>query len=207
MRLFLPLLFLVLQWAQGATPPLVTPAPNPNPGAPTAAELAAAQQIVDAITKTKPTPVSAAQTPNTPADPQPTGDFKYLPSLVVSAGGGTVLPGGKFGYWSVSQYLGSNTYATAATEYTFAHGQMSSCPVAGVTLVAYQFGNLSAGATGLGGGCITHDGTDPAGFMQAFISYRWRQSHWSAIFTATKPFVGPASDREIKITGGAQWAK
>lgn len=154
---------------------------------------------------------AAAQTPATskdlptlnPAIVNSNSGIAYLPKYVVSAGGGSIVPGsehGIFAYYSASVYIGQQTYATMANEYTMTKGTVQTCPVAGASKILYSYGPLSLGTTGLAGACSN----TPAGIIQGFGSYHFGKSAWSALVTATKPFTSGAS-QAVKISLGIQW--
>lgn len=62
------------------------------------------------------------------AAPAPVANLQYF----VTAGGGAVVPGhgGAFAYWSISRYLGQQTYATVASQYVIQKGIVVTCPLA-----------------------------------------------------------------------------
>ena len=134
------------------------------------------------------------------AVPVPASSITYLPKWVVTAGGGVNLPGnGKFAYWSASTYLGSQTYATAATEYTLVNKQVLTCGLAGISKPLYEFGPASIGLTGLGGGCTSTNGAAVAAASgQGFIHIRLGKSGWGVAITGMK-----TSGSAFKITLGA----
>lgn len=157
---------------------------------------AAAQPVAKTASIPAPTIAAAA------APALPTSNITYLPQYLVNAGAGATIPGsGRFAFWSVSTYLGQQTYATAATEYTISKGQVSTCALAGVSKVMYQYGALSIGLTGLGGGCTNPSGSSPAASAQGFASLHFGKSSWSAVITGMK-----TSGEEFKLTLSPQKA-
>ena len=130
------------------------------------------------------------------------------PQIFYSAGGGALTHGhgGTFAYWSVSKYLGQNTYASVINEYTVSAGQVLTCPLAGVSHVAAQFGPVSVGLTGAGGGCSgDKGGAAGAATAQAFVNFHlWHE--WNLPLTARKTFTS-RGDEAIKISLGIGWGK
>ena len=149
---------------------------------------------------TAPAPVPTAA----PAAVLSPTNIKWLPQHVYTAGGGFASPNGKFAYLSESTFIGAGTYATVAIEDTIVAGKVSSCTLAGVTKPLYQFGFLTVGLTGLGGGC-TGGGTGnsmPAGEGQAFLDCRWGKLPIGNTITAMKLTTGG-----FKVTIGFRWAQ
>lgn len=138
----------------------------------------------------------------------PSAPATYLPQYLVTAGGGAVVPGhgAGFAYWSVSRYLGQQTYATAISEYTMTKGVVLTCPMAGITKVVYQLGPVSFGLTGAGGACSgTNAGASSAASGQAFTAFHIK-GDWSIIATARKTFTASGTDA-FKLTLGIGWGK
>ena len=94
-------------------------------------------------------PLAAQSPPPAPKDQFP----PYTPQYLVTAGGGAVVPGhgAGFAYWSVSRYLGQQTYATVIQEYEMVKGAVITCPLAGVSKTIYTLGPATVGMTGAGG--------------------------------------------------------
>ncbi len=138
----------------------------------------------------------------------PTSSITYLPKLYGSVGGGAVVPGsGKFGYESISLYLGQQTYATTINEYTISKGQVQSCTLAGLSKLMYQFGFVSLGTTGLAGGCnATSSSGGVAGAVQGFASFHIGKSGFSIVATGDKTFTSDGR-QGIKATLGFSYGK
>jgi hypothetical protein len=133
-----------------------------------------------------PTPVSVPPAP-APVIPVPT----WLPKEVDSAGVGFSSPSSKFAFVSRSTYLGQATYWTIAIEDTFNHKNVTTCTLTGVTKLLYQYRWFTVGATGLGGGCTSTDGTTSAAAAgQPFVDVRWGKTAFGNTITATKQTAG-----------------
>ena len=105
---------------------------------------------------------------------------------------------------SESSFLGAGTYATVAIEETIINKQVQTCTLAGVTKPMYQVGVLTAGITGLGGGCTSTAGSaTPQGSGQGFLDISLGKSRaWGLVLTATKNTTGG-----WKATLAFRWAK
>jgi len=130
----------------------------------------------------------------------------YTPQWVGSAGAGATVPGnGKFAYYSISTFIGQNTYATIANEYTITSKGVQTCSLAGITKDMYEFGHFDAGVTGLGGGCInSNTSAGPTAQVQGFLNYHIKQSHYSITTTARK-FLLDNGNTSIKVTLGVTY--
>lgn len=119
--------------------------------------------------------LALAQAPPADPAPLPLPAPTMLPKFFVSAGGGFAEPSGKFAYMSESTLvLPQQTYATVAQEYTLVKGQVQSCTFGGLSKPLYQLWIVTAGITGLGGGCTSSSGdTAPAGSGQVFLNIPW----------------------------------
>jgi len=137
-----------------------------------------------------------------------TSNITYLPKFYGSAGGGAVVPGsGKFAYEAISVYLGQQTYATTVQEFTISKGTVQSCTMAGISKVAYQFGFVSLGMTGLAGGCNSTSGSSGgAGAAQGFASFHLGKSGMSIVATADKTFTTDGR-QGVKATLGVSYGK
>lgn len=138
----------------------------------------------------------------------PTSNITYLPKLYGSVGGGAVIPGkGRFAYESISLFLGQETYATSVQEFTITNGTVQTCTMAGVSKVAYQFGFISIGITGLAGGCNSTSGSSGgAGAAQGFASFHLGKTGFSVVATGDKTFT--ADGRQgVKATLGVSYGK
>jgi hypothetical protein len=130
------------------------------------------------------------------------------PSIFYSVGGGALTHGhgGTFTYWSVSKYLGQNSYATIINEYTISQGQVLTCPLAGVSHVATQFGPVSIGLTGAGGGCSgDKGGASGAATAQGFVNFHL-YNEWNLILSVRETFTNRGDDA-IKVSLGLGWGK
>ena len=146
---------------------------------------------------------SPAQTPTAAPVPLSLTNVTYLPKLVITGGGGFASPNGKFGYVSESSYIGAGTYATVAIEDTITKGVVQQCTLAGITKPIYQVNILTAGLTGLGGGCTSTAGTSTAaGAGQAFLDVQWGRLPLGNVVTVMKLTTGG-----YKLTIGFRWAK
>lgn len=144
-----------------------------------------------------------AQNPTAAPVPSSLTNVTYLPKVVVTGGGGFSSPNGKFAYASESTYIGAGTYATVAIEDTITKGVVQSCTLAGVTKPVYQVKVLTAGLTGLGGGCTSTAGTSTAaGAGQAFLDIQWGKLPLGNVVTVMKLTTGG-----YKLTIGLRWAK
>ena len=139
----------------------------------------------------------------------PTSSITYLPRFYGSVGGGGIVPGhgGRFAYESISAYIGAQTYATTVQEFTISKGKVQSCTLAGVSKIMYQFGFVSIGLTGLGGGCNSTSGdSGAAGAAQGFASFHLGKSGMSIVATGDKTFT--ADGRQgVKLTLGVSYGK
>lgn len=138
----------------------------------------------------------------------PTSSITYLPKLYGSVGGGAIVPGsGKFGYQSISLYLGQESYATTINEYTITKGQVQSCTLAGLSKVMYEFGFVSIGTTGLAGGCnATSTSGGVAGAVQGFASFHLGKTGFSIVATGDKTFTTDGR-QGVKMTLGVSYGK
>jgi hypothetical protein len=161
----------------------------------TADELAQVQPIQQAVA-----PVVAAIAA--------TSNITYLPKFYGSVGGGAVVPGsGKFAYEAIAAYIGMATYAMTVQEFTLSKGTVQSCTMAGVSKVMYQFGFVSLGITGLGGGCNSTSGSSGgAGAAQGFASFHLGKSGMSIVATADKTFTTDGR-QGVKATFGVSYGK
>lgn len=134
-----------------------------------------------------------------PPAPVPSNNLQYF----VSAGGGAVVPGhgGKFFYWSVSRYLGQQTYATVATEYTIQKGAVVTCPLAGVSKVLYTLGPVTVGLTGLGGACDANSAANAQGFVNFHV-----KGLFYLVLTGQKTYTA-ASKAAFQFTLAPGWGK
>lgn len=137
-----------------------------------------------------------------------TSNINYLPRWYGSLGGGAVVPGsGKFAYQAIAAYIGKSTYATTVQEYTIVGGKITSCTMAGISPVLYQFGFLSIGLTGLGGGCNSSSGSSGmAAATQGFASFRIGHTGISIPVTADKTFTTDGR-QGVKATFGVSYGK
>lgn len=127
----------------------------------------------------------------------------YAPQTVVGTGPGFASPNGKFGYLSESSLIGQATYTTVAQQWTLMRGRAESCTLAGLTKVTNQWGPITVGVTGLGGGCEGMTGSaQMVASGQGFVQVRIRKSAWSMVVTGQK-----ISDSDFKVSAGVQWAK
>lgn len=135
-------------------------------------------------------------------------DITFLPKFYGSVGGGAVVPGsGKFAYQAIAAYIGKNTYATTVQEYTIVGGKITSCTMAGISPVLYQFGFLSIGLTGLGGGCSSSSGSGGmAAATQGFASFRLGHTGISIPITVDKTFTTDGR-QGVKATLGVSYGK
>lgn len=161
---------------------------------------------------TFPQPVNAAppmaQPAPLPPEPPAQSGITYLPKWYASAGGGALVPGsGKFAYESISAYIGAGTYATTVQEFTISAGKVQSCTMAGVSKLLYQFGFVSIGMTGLGGGCNSTGGdSGAAAATQGFASFHLGKSGISIVATGDKTFLTDGR-QGAKITLGVSFGK
>lgn len=155
------------------------------------------------------TPIPQAVAPVAQQVAASVSKIDYLPKWYVSVGAGGMAPGhgGTFAYQSVSGLLGRNTYGTTAQEYTISAGHVQSCTLAGISLVAYQFGRLSIGMTGLGGGCGSTSGASAAAAeAQGFASVHLGKSPFSIVGTGRKTFTTDGR-QAVKVTLGVSYGK
>lgn len=138
----------------------------------------------------------------------PASGISYLPKFYGSVGGGGTVPGkGRFAYESISAYLGQETYATTVQEFTLAKGAVQSCTMAGLSKPLYQFGFLTLGITGLGGGCSSTAGTSgAAGAAQGFASFHLARTGFSVVATGDKTFTTDGR-QAVKLTLGVAYGK
>jgi len=136
---------------------------------------------------------------NGPAASSPPIGAAVLPNLVISGGGGFASPNGKFAYASVSKLLDAATYSTSAQEYSLVGKTVQSCTLTGLSKMLYTFGAMTAGITGMGGGCAAGSAIGEA---QGFLDIRYRQSNWGVAVTAMKTTNGG-----FKVTIAPRWAK
>jgi len=131
----------------------------------------------------------------------------YLPKWYGSVGAGGLTVGkGRFAYESISAYLGAETYATTVNEYTMQGGKVTSCTLAGLSKLLYQFGIVSVGTTGLGGGCNSTDGNNgAAGAVQGFASFHVKGAV-SIVLTGDKTFTTDGR-QAVKVTLGISYGK
>lgn len=164
------LLFVAPIWSQAVPAP---PAP-----APVALSPDLIKAIQDALTK------ASAPAPVVIPLPAPT----MLPTTFVSGGGGFASPSGKFAYASISTLaLPQQTYATGVVEYTLVKGQVETCTFGGVSKPMYQVSFITAGLTGLGGGCNSTNGNSAvAGSGQIFLYFRWGKLPLGNVLTFMK---------------------
>lgn len=130
------------------------------------------------------------------------------PAYYLTVGGGDQVPGhgAGFAYWSVSRYMGQQTYATAITEYSMTQGQVVTCPLAGVSHVVTSFKRVSFGLVGAGGGCSgDKGGSEAAGTAQGFALFRLKGT-WSAILTARKTYTAKGTSA-VRLTLGIGFGK
>lgn len=141
-----------------------------------------------------------------PATPAST-TTSYMPTTYFSLGGGALIPGsGKFGYESVSTYLGVKTYATVANEFTIIQGKATECALVGVTKVEYEVSRFSLGVTGLGGGCFASTSSGGAASVQGFMNYRIGKSNFSVVGTGNKILTSNGNSA-VKLTIGVSFGK
>lgn len=130
------------------------------------------------------------------------------PAYYLTVGGGDQVPGrgAGFAYWSVSRYMGQQTYATAITEYSMNAGQIVTCPLAGASHVVTSFSRVSLGLVGAGGGCSgDRGGAQAAVATQGFAVFRIKGT-WSAILTARKTFTNDGTSA-VRLTLGIGFGK
>jgi hypothetical protein len=146
---------------------------------------------------------AAAPSPSPGAAAAVTPAATWLPKFIFTGGGGFTSPNGKFAYYSESTYVGSGTYSTFAQEYTIINGQVQSATLAGVTKPLYQFGQITVGLTGLGGGSVSTSGSTAAvASGQVFVDIRIKKTAWGATLTGTKNSTGG-----WKFTLAPRWAQ
>lgn len=138
--------------------------------------------------------------PPTPA-PQVSQD---LPKYILTVGGGFASPNGKFAYVSESSLvLPQGTYLTVSQEYSIVKGQVQSCTFAGAAKPLYRFSVITAGVTGLGGGCNSTVGDSSAAASgQGFLHINWGRLPFGNVITVQKN-----SNTGYKVTFGFTWSK
>lgn len=142
-----------------------------------------------------------------PAPAPPPSSVTGLPQYFITTGGGTVQPGrGGFAYQCFGVLLGQATFAVSCQQFTVVQGQVETCALAGLTKVTHQFGFVSFGVTGLGGGCESTDGNaNAAGNTQAFVAFRVGHTGFQIPITLEKTFSA-VGKQEAKITAGLLYA-
>jgi hypothetical protein len=132
----------------------------------------------------------------------------YAPNTLYTAGAGAITKGhgGTFAYWSLSKYIGQNSYATVISEYTMSKGAVLTCPLAGVSHIAWQGGPVSLGLTGAGGACSgDSNGSQGAASAQGFADFHIKGA-WNIIATARKTFTANG-DSAVKLSLGIGYGK
>jgi hypothetical protein len=138
----------------------------------------------------------------------PTAPATYLPEYIVSAGGGAVVPGhgGSFAYQCFGAMLGQATYGLSCQQWSVVNGQIQNCALAGLMKPTHQFGPISFGVTGLGGGCESTNGNAAAaGNAQVFVNFHIGKTPLNIPITYEKTFSA-VGKQAAQLTGGIIWA-